>query len=333
MIKPPSSKGDGGFALRVINCSTVNDFIEFVSPAHELYRGCFKKFIFRGHADASWKLLPSVFRSGSAEELGLPNWPINKPYFRRESEFRSLMSFLEALNDSGGYLANNDILISTLRRDHSLERLEDHAQGLKLWPSKEYIPIMALAQHYGLPTRLLDFTFNPLVAAYFSVVDLVFKKIKSEHVCVYAFDVDMAIDGFVGGEVDFYAVKPYALKSDFYIPVTAPYHFNGNMKLQSGLFMMYVDAQRKYDEFSPTSFDDWVRGNELSFNEVFGCDAFLKITLPSKFAIDVFDFLHANFVNGSSLFSGAEGAVKYAKERSVLDSWKYGKGDSTVFHD
>jgi hypothetical protein len=36
------------------------------------------------------------------------------------------------------------------------------------WPSRDLWPVLGLAQHYGILTRLLDWTRNPFVSAYFA---------------------------------------------------------------------------------------------------------------------------------------------------------------------
>lgn len=101
---------------------------QFLSYASENYfkepRG---KWVFRGHSDSGYKLIPSVGRGNHT----------SKSRAKHESSLFDIYC-----REARGYLASI--------------------------PTTEW-EWLALAQHHGLPTRLLDWTSNPLVALYFAV--------------------------------------------------------------------------------------------------------------------------------------------------------------------
>ncbi len=100
------------------------------------------RWLFRGQSNAAWNLRPRVGRP-----------PYDKLFQRNES-----------FNDL-------NLLKSWKRYAAQYIDLRDYSE----WDC------LAIAQHHGLATRLLDWTTNPLVAAYFACQPLPAEEIKKEH--------------------------------------------------------------------------------------------------------------------------------------------------------
>jgi hypothetical protein len=175
--------------------STAEEFWEIISPQKYLF-GPQDKPIFRGHADATWKLEPLVLRD--------TNHPIySSPRFRSSAEQSDNRIFAEiyALHTFARYCDSAGLRIpgdsEEFRRTHlnPTKVMDSFILHREIWPSNKYFEIMALAQHFGLPTRLLDWTYRSYVAEYFAASNVLLgrgKKEEDDRLAVWALNTGNA---------------------------------------------------------------------------------------------------------------------------------------------
>jgi len=91
--------------------------------------------------------------------------------------------------------------------------------------------LLAIAQHHGLPTRLLDWTRNPMLAAYFAVE----QETDGEDSAVYVLKDQKFID------VE--TISPFDLKD---VSKFVPAHITPRITAQSGLFTAHPSPETPF---------------------------------------------------------------------------------------
>jgi len=205
--------------------TTADNFFNYIAPwGTDPVLG---NYVFRGHSQESYLLVPTALRADQKSQLwkisglGEPDArAIDMVYFQVQAEYQILRSFYKLADQRG-----LEVPLSPRVREglvaHNSPLIMFKATSADKWIPTDMHEAAALAQHYGMPTSLLDWTYDIFVAMYFAFKGAIG---KSGNMCIWCINME---------HISFLTPTVESLGVDFVTP-----HYSGNPHLnaQKGLF-------------------------------------------------------------------------------------------------
>lgn len=272
---------------------------------------------FRGHATDRWKLIPTALRDNPKPHLGYSNSPKigvqSAIKDQIQAEFESLHEFMLIADAQGLSVPVTSSFLRTPQAWHAASQ-KINSSG---WPSDDVLALSALAQHYGIPTRLLDWTDNPCIAAYFAAKDAGNEAAKLPHaennLAVWGIDLDWIMHRAWPGRL------AYSMGIPVYI-VTAPRSSNPNLHAQSGIFTAHMLGPQKIhltEDLTVHRVDELVEDAWPKHRRPMS--VMCHYTLPSSEAGCLLRLLYQEKINAATVFPGYKGVSDSLKERQLWD--------------
>jgi len=293
--------------IKEYRVSTASELWQLLAPEKSIFPAPCQP-LFRGQAKAEWRLQPALFRDGNN-----PAVPFESPQLGSDYQVFSEWALLDQFAkhcDSIGLRIPNDSL--TFRHQYLNQNAPAGPGGCfvrtSLWPDPALFELMALAQHHGLPTRLLDWTRRAYVAAYFAASDAIAgggrtDKAGGNYIAVWALDVERK-----------------GLFREFEV-VRVPGSNNANIASQAGVFTLLRQQGIRGQAFQGT----------VLLDEYFMSQPecpLAKVTLPLAQAPALMELCAKYSITAATMFPDYYGAAKAANDE--LHRWHFAsRQDST----
>jgi hypothetical protein len=274
----------------VIPFTKALDLLNYVSPLNPDWRK--SGYIFRGQPSDEYSLTPSVCRRGAGSFAhDSPRRVFDETSSGQVSfEYEVLKEFLLGCDRAGLTLPGYSAKIKSVLSDSYY--YDNYFETDKPWPPSMLYEIMAVAQHYDVPTRLLDWTERSFVACYFAASSANFELERGDaKLAVWALDTT------------------HSAKWKTVQLIKTPGGTSKNQAAQSGLFTTHnITTYDIRDVYKVEALED--------VGEIYveSSKALMKMTLPVSEAPELLDLCSKLGVDGSTLFPGYHGVAKKVRD-------------------
>lgn len=304
--------------IRTIRFDTVEDLFDYFAPWRNDPK--LHDYIFRGHGQESYRLVPKALRPELSHwfwELGpgKPEYQWQWEYWQAHAEYSLLRDFYRLADRMGLEVPLSPKIRQNLAADFEIREGTPRNRSDQIWISPDLHETAALAQHYGLPTRLLDWTYDLYVALYFGFMDAIG---KDGNLSIWALNKEHL--SFLKGTVE-------QVNVEF---ITPHYASNPNLNAQQGLFSHWPIAVpsmhsmvENFQSGGQASLVDRRPLDELIEEQMGDAPAqniFLKFVLPCSEAASGCGILQRLGYGAAKVFPGYGGVAKQILSRPRLRS-------------